>query len=322
MNPTEPIKKKGTNRIVLVILFLVAVLILWGCWRVMVLFAIIPIEVDLPSGIFVPAPAWHTSGRVEYDPSNPPPAPEVIKIVVDRSNKQAVFYTSSGETIPVSLGRADRVLGCEKQFSMKYYPLEVEELRLGALTFHQPSLVSVCEMWSRNRTITPDTINLMEGPLQTSDTFPFLVESSLPGSTLLTFGKAYGTLHADIVDGVTGQPLPDAHILLISQAGIQEATGSFTLPLYAKVHVEYRISAPGYPERQGQINNIYENMLSIEDFPAETGQATTGYFMDLPAYGQDMNYSFQMGVTSLNPSLPTLTPVPLPTGSITATPVP
>jgi hypothetical protein len=312
-------RKAMTKTIIWVVVLLV---ILYGLWRIVLFLPIIPHKVTLPTGDYLPAPSVYLHDSVNYDPLHPPLESKIMRIHVDRSAGQLVFYFLTGEIQTVPLGKAGTVTGCEHQFSMEYFPLPIQELQLGSVLIQEPILMVSCEMWARGEKIRPAKLILRQGPLPQGDTFNFGPSCKQPEEICLYFGQEYGILTGDVMDAQSGKLLPEAQIVLTNEMGIQEFTGQFQLPLYAGLQMKYQISAPGYPDLTGEISNSYAIKLFIDTvFPMDQASGYS-YVLEMPAEGLDLNFSFRLGATGPDQPLPISSPTSLPTAPGTATPVP
>jgi hypothetical protein len=309
-----------TPKILLITIAVVLILLL-VFWRYLFLLpALFHQKVNLPSGIYLPSPSVYLSSEINYDPLHPPLDSGISYISVDRPEGHVDIHFQKGEPLNVQLGKARRVIGCEHQFSMEYFQLSVKELHLGSVLVRNPILMVSCEMWAWTEKIRPAKLVLREGPLpDEDDAFMFGTECA----NCLYFGQAFGTLNEEIVDGTTGNPLPDAHITLTNRMGEQNFEGKFTLPLYAGIQIKYRISTSGYPEITGEISNLQDAKLFIISDALEGQTNCSGGIFDMPPYNEVLDFSFPMA-TFINPlpvfptatCLPTSFPIP------SATPLP
>jgi hypothetical protein len=281
---------KKTVTIVLLVLLL---LVVYAAWRILPYLPLFPKEVRLRSALYLRSPHVYTQSPVGYDPAQPPLAPEWVRLRIEREKSQAFFESSTGETVRVTLGKPRWVSGCENQYAMEAFPL-AGELSLGSLTFRQPLLIVVCDMWSVGQKIRPARVVLWEGPIAADNVFYMGVQCHPGGTLCLVFAEALGDLVTTVIDAGTGQPLPAAQIVLSGGMGIQEFTGGFRLPLYTSIQVAFQIHEPGYVDRTGEIQNVLGTKLSILDNPnPNPGQGQGGMFA-LPGYGQQVDYTFEL----------------------------
>lgn len=280
-----------------IIILAVISLILYGLYRLILFLPIFPQKVPLPDGSYLPAASVYMYDTVRYDPLQPPLDSQIARLNVDRSAGEVVIQFLDGQELAVPLGKVAQVIGCEHQFSMEYLPLSIQELRLGSVHMQDPILMVSCEMWARSEKLRPAKLILREGPLQQGDPFVFGTLCQQPEEICLYFGQEYGTLVANVIDAQSGQPLPGAQITLENGMGIQKYTGEFKLPLYAGVQVKFTVSAPGYPDLNGQIANRYADQLMIS-FVSPIGQAGGfSQLLDMPSEDLELPFSFRMGET-------------------------
>jgi len=281
--------KKALVIVLLVLLLLVA----YVAWRILPYLPLFPHQVTLRSALYLRSPHVYTQTPVGYDPAQAPLAPEWVQLSIERENNQAFFESSTGERVRVVLDKPYWVMGCENQFEMEAFPL-ADGLSLGPLTFQQPVLIVVCDMWAAGEKIRPARVVLWEGPIAENHPFYLGVQCHPGGVQCLTFAEALGELVATVSDAGTGEALPTAQIVLSSGMGIQEFTGSFRLPVYASMQVAYQIHMPGYVDRIGEIQNVLGNKLFILDSPTANPSQGQGGMFDLPGQGQQVDYTFAL----------------------------
>ena len=110
----------------------------------------------------------------------------------------------------------------------------------------------------------------------------------------MSFAETLNELVGTIIDADSGQALPSAHITISSGMGTQEYTGSFRLPVYVGLQLEYRVTMPGYVEKIGEISNFYGNKMEIMYFTNTDHTHGRGDIFDLPVYGQEVDYSIEL----------------------------
>lgn len=251
-------------------------------------------KVTLHTGIYLRSPRTYPSSEIVYDPGKPVPAPEWVKLFIQREDSQAFFESSSGEKVRVDLGDSYWEEGCESQYNMEAFPLS-GPLTLGSLTFQQPVLVVVCDMWPAGQKLRPGRVTIFEGSTSAkegslSGQSPFFLGLICnPGDmNCMTFAEELGEMVATVVDSVTGEPLPEAKILISSGLGEQEFMGGFRLPVYANMEVAYRVSLPGYEDKVGVIRNFYGDKLDIMYYTNPEHSQGTGETFNLAGDGQQV----------------------------------
>lgn len=313
--------KKRKNVWIVILIAIPLLLVSLCAWYVFSYMPIFPQNVDLPSGIYLPAPGVYLHSEVKYDPLHPPLDAGISRLQVDRSSDELAFYFSDGELLIVPLGKRGRVSGCEKQFGMQYFQLGIAGLSLGPVVIHDPILLVACDMWARSEKIRPAKLILREGPLPKGT--PFFLGANCGGQddACLYFGQAYGSLTVRMIDVQTGKLVHNARIILENENGIREYDGGFDLQLYAGVQVQYHLTAPGYPDITGMISNSNGAKLFVSMLYG--ANQTSGYsdIFDMPQYGRTIEYTFKLGESPYSVPTP-LIPTPLPTSSSSATPVP
>lgn len=283
-------KKKTRNLLIIGGGFLLVLLI--GC-IIFVLFTmpIFPQSVRLKSAIYLRTPHTYTMDSAGYDPSQLPLEPSWFHMDIDRENNRVSFRSTSGEEVTALLGKPTWVSGCESQYRVEAFPFQ-SRFSLGSVTFKQPFLVMVCDMWSRSEKFRPGRIIITEGPIAEDHPFMFGVRCE-PGSTnCISFAEKIGELVLDVKDEQTGIILSDANIQLSSGMGIEDYTGEARIPLYAGIQMEFKISQPGYLEKVGKIDIISGNKLGIDVFSNPEKTTGEGAIVDLPPSGQPVGYSF------------------------------
>lgn len=275
-----------------IILLIVLGIVAYAVWRILPYFPLFPHRVTLHSAEFLRSPHVYSQSPVGYDPAQPPLVPEWVRLSIERENNQAFFESSTGERVRVALGKPYWVKGCENQYQMEAFPL-AEGLSLGSLTFQKPVLIVVCDMWAAGEKLRPARVVIRDGSIPENDPF-FLGVQCNSGMLCLTFAEALGDLVGTVVDAETGEALPTVRIILSSGMGIQEFTGSFRLPVYDSMQTAYQISMPGYVDLVGEIFNFYGNKMDIMYFTNADHTQGSGNMLDVPGYGQDVDYTFEL----------------------------
>jgi hypothetical protein len=257
-------------------------------------------KVTLHTAVYLRSPHSYSSSEMSYDPTKPLPAPEWVKLFIQREDSQAFFESSSGEKVRVELGKPYWVGGCENQYDMEAFPLS-EPLTLGSLTFQQPVLVVVCDLWAAGEKIRPGRVviyegptSAMQGPLSGQSPFFMGVQCNPGQADCLAFSEGVGDLGARVVDSVTGEALPDAKILISSGLGNQEFTGGFLLQVYNAMGVAYQVSLAGYEDKVGEIKNFYGNKLEVMYYTTPDHSQGMGDTLELTGYGQQVNYAITL----------------------------
>jgi hypothetical protein len=110
----------------------------------------------------------------------------------------------------------------------------------------------------------------------------------------MSFAERLGELVGTIIDADTGQALPAAHVTISSGLGIEEYTGSFRLPIYTAMQLEYRATLSGYEDKIGEISNFYGNKMEIMHFTSSDRAQGRGDIFDLSVYGQEVDYDIEL----------------------------
>ena len=110
----------------------------------------------------------------------------------------------------------------------------------------------------------------------------------------MSFAETLSELIRTIIDADTGQSLPTAHIIISSGMGIQEYFGSFRLPVYVAIQLEYQVSMPGYEDKIGEISNFFGDKMEIMYFTNADHTQGRGDIFDLPESGQEVDYSIKL----------------------------
>jgi hypothetical protein len=291
---TAPRNTKKTSKYRLVIILLVILLLIsWGAWRIILYYPIIPQRVRLKSAVYLRSPHVYRYDTTGYDPERAPLEPEWVRLNIDRENNQALFESSTGERVSATLGKPQRMKGCENQFRVEAFPLS-DELSLGSITFRKPMLIVACDMWALGEKVRPVRLVVKEGPIPENDPFYMGMECNPNGEICMSYAEALSDLVGTVIDADTGQALSTAHITISSAMGIQEFSGSFRLPVYTDMQLEYRISMPGYLDKIGEISNFYGNKMEIMYFTNADHTHGMGDIFDLPGYGQEVDYSIEL----------------------------
>jgi hypothetical protein len=214
-------------------------------------------------------------------------------MIIDRGNNQVILKSSSGEQIQVGLEEPAWIQACENQFLVEYFTLS-DPLDLGSITFQKPVLIVACEMWAVGEKTRPARLLIKEGSIAADDRFYFGMECYPGQEVCVSFAEALNELSVTVIDGATKLPLPDAAITISSGLGIQEYKGSFRMPIYAAMQLEYRISLAGYVGKNGTISNFYGNKLEIMYWTNENHTQGEGYTIDLPGNGQVVKHSIEL----------------------------
>lgn len=228
-----------------------------------------------------------------YDPERAPLAPEWIRLKIDREGNQAIFESSTGERVSVTLGEPQWIKACENQFLVESFPLP-DGLALGSIEFHKPNLIVVCEMWAAGEKVRPVRLVIKEGSILQNNPFYMGMECNPKQETCMSFAEILSELVGTIIDADTRQALPTAHITISSGMGIQEFSGSFQLPVYTAMQLEYHISMPGYVDKIGEISNFYGNKVEIMYFDNADRTHGMGDIFDLPGNGQELDYNIEL----------------------------
>jgi hypothetical protein len=291
---SAPQNTKKTGKYQLMIILLVILLIIaWGAWRIFPYFPFIPQHVRLKSAVYLRSPHIYGYDTAGYDPERAPLAPEWIRLNIDRENNLAVFESSIGEQASVTLGEPQWVKGCENQFRVESFPLP-DGLTLGSIEFQKPILIVACEMWAAGEKIRPVRLVIKEGPIPEDQPFYFGMECNPKQEICMSFAETLSELVGTVIDVETGQALPAAHITISSGMGTQEYTGSFRVPVYVAMQLEYRVTMQGYVDKIGEILNFYGNKMEIMYFTTSDHTQGRGDIFDLPGYGQEMDYSIEL----------------------------
>jgi hypothetical protein len=285
---------KKTNQYQRTIILLVILLIIgWGAWRILPYIPFIPQHVRLKSALYLRSPHVYRYDTAGYDPEQAPLAPEWIGLSIDRENNQALFESSTGEKVSVTLGEPQWVKGCENQFRVESFPLP-DGLTLGSIEFQKPILIAACDMWAAGEKVRPVRLVIKERPVPEDHPFYMGMECNPKQEICMSFAESLTKLVGTIVDADTGQTLPTAHITISSGLGIKEYTGSFRLPVYVAMQVEYQVTMPGYEDKIGEISNFYGNKMEIMYFTTSDHTQGRGDIFDLTGYGQEVNYSIEL----------------------------
>jgi hypothetical protein len=228
-----------------------------------------------------------------YDPERAPLEPQWIRLDIDRENHQAVFESSSGERVSKTLGEPQWVQACENQFRVESFPFP-DGLVLGTIEFQKPILVVACEMWAAGEKVRPVRFVIKEGPIPADHPFYMGMECNPMQEICMSFAEPLGDLVGTIIDADTGQTLPTAHVTISSGMGINEYTGSFRLPIYTAMQLEYRVTLAGYEDKIGEISNFYGNKMEIMNFTNADHTQGSGEIFDLSEYGQEVDYSIEL----------------------------
>jgi len=239
------------------------------------------------------SPHVYSYDNAGYDPEWAPLAPEWTQLNIDRENNQAFFESSSGARLKVTLGEPYWVKGCENQFLVEVFPLP-EGLTFGTLKFNKPILIVACEMWAAGEKVRPVRLVIKEGPIPENQPFYMGMECKPKQEICMSFAEMLNELVGTIVDADTGQSLPTTHITISNGLGIQEYTGSFHLPVYVGMQLEYHVTMPGYADKIGEISNFYGSKLEVMYFTNTDHTQGRGDIFDLPGPGQVVNTSIEL----------------------------
>lgn len=311
------------KRIAIILLFLLGLgvgLALIFCFVFFIL-PTIPHRVNLPSGHYLRSSSVYQEQSSVYDPLNLPAAEGLTALVLDREGEKVTLNFSSGQSLSVALGTGGRVQACENHYLVEYIKLDAVDLQIDGVIFHEPILMVACEMWAIGEKVRPAKMILFDGPLpESSDLFQGISCSNK--EACLSFGRAFGTLHAIVADSNTGNTLPGAVSVFENELGVQTFTGEFELPLYAGVQYNYRISAAGLPDRVGRLANSYDTKVFIDTVHPQGAAQGYSQIIEMPDYGKTLDFIFLMDWNGQPTIAPWPTSTPLPTAPGTATPVP
>jgi hypothetical protein len=285
--------QKNKRTPVLLLLLVLLLLVIYAGWRILPYHPLFPRRITLHSAMYLRSPYAYPHSLVDDDPPQSLPAPEWVRLSIERENNLAIFESSTGEKVRTALGKPYWVKGCEDHFRIEAFSLP-DGLSLGSITFHQPVLIAVCKGWSADQKIRPISVVIKEGPITEKDPFYMGVQCNPEGESCMVFAEALGELVGTVVDAETGEPLPMASIILSSGMGVQEFTGAFRLPVYEGFGVAYQISMPGYEQRVGEIKQYYGNKLDIMYFTNADHSRGRGGDVDLPGFGQQVDYTFEL----------------------------
>ena len=275
------------------ILLAVVLLIGWGMWRILPYIPGIPQDVRLKSAEYIRSPHVYRYDTAAYNPDQAPLSPEWVKLIIDKKNNQANFESSTGEQVSVSLGESEWIEACENQFRVEALPLP-DGLTLGSTTFQNPMLIMVCDMWAVGEKIRPARIVLMERSILENNPFYMGMECKPKQGLCMSFAEVLIELAVRVVDVDTKQVLPTAQITISSGMGLQEFTGSFRIPVYTAMQVEYQISMPGYAEKIGEISNFYGNKMEIMYFDSSDRTHGMSDSFDLEEYDKEVEYNIEL----------------------------
>lgn len=287
------IKSKPTRYGRLIVVLIILGLIGWGAWKILPYIPGIPQYVRLKSATYLRSAHVYRYDTAVYNPDQAPLAPEWTSLVIDTGTHQATFQSSAGGQISVSMGESQYVNACENQFLVETFPLP-EHLTLGSTTFQKPVLIVACEMWAVGEKVRPARLVVKEGPLSPGNAFFSGMECHPQQERCMSFAEFLNNLSLTVIDADTKQALPEAQITLSSGLGIQEYSGSFRLPIYAAMQVEYKVSLAGYADKSGQISNFYANKLEIMYWTDPEHSRGSGNTLDLPVDGQEVNFSMEL----------------------------
>jgi len=277
------------------ILFLLVILLFigWGVSKILPYIPFIPQSVRLKSAVYLRSPHVYRYDAAGYDPEQAPLAPEWIRLNIDRENDQAIFESSTGERVSVALGKLQWLQACENQYHVESFLLP-DGFTLGSISFHKPILIVACDMWAAGEKVRPARLLIKERPNTENPTFFMGMECNPKQEICMSFAEALSDLVVTIIDAETGQALPNAHITISSGLGIQDYTGSFRLPVYVAMQMEYKVTLPGYEDKIGEISNFYGNKIEIMHFTNADHTRGSGDTFDLPGYGQKLDYSIEL----------------------------
>jgi hypothetical protein len=291
---TDPQNTKKTSKYQIIIILLVIFGLLgWGAWRILPYIPFIPHDVRLKSAVYQRSAHVYRYDTAEYDPERAPLAPEWIRLNIDRENNRATFESSAGERVNVKLGKPQWVNACENQFRVESFPLP-DRLVLGSIEFQTPILIVACEMWAVGEKVRPVRLVITEGPIPENNPFYMGMECNPKQEKCMSFAESLGELVVTIIDADIGQALPTAHITISSGMGIQEFIGSFRLPVYTAMQMEYQVSMPGYEDKIGEISNFYGNKMEIMYFTNADSKQGVGDIFDLLGNSQEVDYNIQL----------------------------
>ena len=191
--------------------------------------------------------------RIEHRYARPTPvAVTVIKLDIDREKDQAIFYLQDGSRVQAALAgsaEAQWSEGCPTMAGttkMEILPLAEDRLVLGDTTFENPYLVGTCPA-------PPFTIVLAEGKAGQAGVSYASQCDWYDGGICIYFGQEYVTLHVQVCDRESDEPLPDASLTLEFPWGKQAFPGYFQVRLEGDAQYPITVSAPGYGTYQGTI---------------------------------------------------------------------
>jgi hypothetical protein len=286
-------KKKSGRYGLAIILVLILTLIGWAAWKIFPYIPGIPRYVKLESATYQRSAHVYRYENAGYDPNQAPLAPEWTSLVIDTKNHLATLETSTGKEIRINLGEPQLVNACENQFLVETYRLSID-LDLGNTTIQNPVLIVACEMWAVSEKVRPTRLVIKEGPIPEGNIFFTGMECHPQQEKCMSYAEALGDLSVTVIDAETKQALPDAHVVISSGLGIQEFNGSFKLPIYTAMQLEYQVSLSGYLTKTGQISNFYGTKLEIMYQGVVDPARGNGYIFDLPGNGQTVEYQIEL----------------------------
>lgn len=294
----RPLPEATQNKIArqyrLAIILLVLLLIIgWGAWRILPYIPFIPQKVRLKSVAYLRSAHVYRYDTVGYNLDQAILAPEWIYLDIDLQNNLALFKSSTGERVSVTLGEPQWEKGCENQFRVETYPLP-DGLALGSVKFQKPILIVACDMWAAGEKVRPTRLVIKEGPILEKDAFYMGMKCNPKHEVCMSFAEKLGELAGTIIDAETGEALPEAHITLTSGLGIKEYAGTFSIPIYAAMQLEYQVTLPGYVDKTGEISNFYGNKMEVMYYTNADRTRGRGDIFDLLEDGKEVDYSIEL----------------------------
>jgi hypothetical protein len=190
-----------------------------------------------------------------------PIAVGVVKVGIDRENRLATFGRTDGSEVTVTLAAQNASKwadGCPTNLGsthMEILPLDAEELTLDSVIFKRPTFVANCP-------VLPTVIVLREA----GSGFESPVDASgcewWAGAKCIYFGKDYVTVHGQVVDSETGNPIQVATFVLAAPSGKEVLPGTFEVVLPGGALVEFEARAPGYNPSAARFE-VYGNRLVV-----------------------------------------------------------
>lgn len=221
-----------------------------------------------------------------------PVATGVVALRIDRDTGRVIFDLADGSQVTTSLAMdvpPEWGNGCLTNLGatrMEILRFAEDTLTLDSATFSHPLLVANCP-------VPPTVIVLREAAGGLQDPLDAAACDWWAGARCIYFGQAYVTLHGQIVDADTGEPIPNASVVFATPAGSQVLSGTFQIVLPGGGQVEFAANAPGYTSSGGMLK-VFGDRVVISRPAAPAAEGEIVEMLEVVDVGQPLEFRYRL----------------------------